>query len=103
MQSTNGAKAVSGTDAGGHYTEGESANGTKYASQNGNVYKNTGNGWQQTQPKSDYDQKSSSGWGQQEKSGGSSAFGGHENGWQSQAESARGSWSRGGGGGWGRR
>jgi hypothetical protein len=105
MQSTNGAKAASGTDAGGHYTEGETASGTKYASQNGNVYKNTGNGWQQTQPKSNYNSASSSaesrGWGQQEKSGGSSAYGG--NGWQSRSESARGSWSRGGGGGWGRR
>src|SRR6516165_7063033 len=81
MQSTNGAKAASGTTASGqHYAEGESASGTKYAEQNGNVYKNTGNGWQQTQPKSNYEQGSSSatsrGWGQQEKSGGSSAFGG---------------------------
>jgi hypothetical protein len=109
-QSTNGAKAVSGTNASGqHYAEGESANGTKYAEQNGNVYKNTGSGWQQTQPKSNsnYEQKSgstSSGWGQGEKSGGSSAYGGgSSNGWQSRAESARGSYSRGGGGGWGRR
>jgi hypothetical protein len=108
MQSSNGAKGATGTDANGHYAEGESANGTKYAEQNGNVYKNTGSGWQQTQPKSNYDQKtgsssgsSSRGWGQQEKSGGSSSFGG--NGWQSRAESSRGSWSRGGGGGWGRR
>jgi hypothetical protein len=111
MQSTNGAKGVSGTTASGqHYAEGESASGTKYAEQNGNVYKNTGNGWQQTQPKSNYDQKtpsgsssSSKGWGQRERSGGSSAFGGHGNGWQSRSESARGSSSRGGGGGWGRR
>jgi len=111
MQSTNGAKAVSGTNASGqHYSEGETASGTKYAEQNGNVYKNTGNGWQQTQPKSNYDQKTSStsssssrGWGQQEKSGGSSAFGGSGSGWQSRSESARGSSSRGGGGGWGRR
>jgi Protein of unknown function (DUF3300) len=108
MQSTNGARAVSGTSANGqHYAEGESANGTKYAEQNGNVYKNTGSGWQQNQPKSNYNQGSSSadskGWGQQEKSGGSSAFGGGGSGWQSRAESARGSYSRGGGGGWGRR
>jgi len=116
MQSTNGAKGVSGTDANGHFAEGESSSGTKYAEQNGNVYKNTGSGWQQTQSKSNYDQKtstvsspaassaaSSKGWGQQEKSGGSSAFGGSTNGWQSRAESARGSASRGGGGGWGGR
>jgi Protein of unknown function (DUF3300) len=104
MQSTNGAKAVSGTSASGeHYAEGESANGTKYAEQNGNVYKNTGSGWQQTQPKSNNDQKTSSGWGQQAKSGGSSAFGGSGSGWQSRAESARGSYSHGGGGGWSRK
>src|SRR5215469_15081022 len=111
MQSTNGAKAASGTTASGqHYAEGESASGTKYAEQNGNVYKNTGSGWQQTQPKSNYDQKtnstnssSSRGWGEQEKSGGSSAYGGRGSGWQSRSESARGSYSRGGGGGWGRR
>jgi len=111
MQSTNGAKAVSGTNASGqHYAEGETSSGTKYAEQNGNVYKNTGSGWQQTQPKSNYDQKTSStsssssrGWGQQEKSGGSSAFGGSGSGWQSRSESARGSSSRGGDGAWGRR
>ena len=108
MQSTNGTKAVSGTNASGqHYAEGETASGTKYADQNGNVYKNTGNGWQQTQPKSNYNSSNSAasrGWGQQEKSGGSSAFGGtSSSGWQSRAESARGSWSRGGGGGWSRR
>ena len=109
MQSTNGAKAASGTTASGqHYAEGETASGTKYAEQNGNVYKNTGSGgWQQTQPKSNYNSGNSSaeskGWGQQERSGGSSAFGGSGNGWQSRSESARGSFSRGGGGGWGRR
>jgi hypothetical protein len=108
MESTNGAKAASGTTASGqHYAEGESANGTKYAAQNGNVYKNSGSGWQQTQPKSNYESGSNSaaskGWGQQEKSGGSSAYGGSGNGWQSRAESARGSASRGGGGGWRRR
>jgi len=108
MQSTNGAKAVSGTSASGqHYAEGETSSGTKYAEQNGNVYKDTGSGWQQTQPKSNYNSESNSaaskGWGQQEKSGGSSAYGGSSNGWQSRAESARGSASRGGGGGWSRR
>jgi hypothetical protein len=112
MQSTNGAKAASGTNASGqHYDEGETSSGTKYAEQNGNVYKNTGSGWQQTQPKSNYDQGTSSGsssaaskgWGQQEKSGGSSAYGGSRSGWQSRQESSRGSYSRGGGGGWSRR
>jgi hypothetical protein len=113
MQSTNGAKAVSGTNASGqHYAEGETANGEKYAAGNGNVYKNTGSGWQQTQGSStktasnlSSESASSSaaakGWGQQQKSSGSSAFEG--NGWQSRAESARGSESRGGGGWGGRR
>jgi hypothetical protein len=99
MQSTNGAKAVSGTTANGqHYSEGESANGTKYATQNGNVYKNTGSGWDQTHSTNS---ASSKGWGEQPKSGGSSAFGGGSSGWQSREDSARGSWSRGGGGGGG--
>ena len=105
MQSTNGAKAASGTDAAGHYTEGETASGTKYASQNGNVYKNTGSGWQQTQPKSNYDQHDSSasssssrGWGDEDKSGGRSSSWGGDSGWKSREDSSRGSYSRGGGG-----
>jgi hypothetical protein len=102
---------------------GQTANGDKYAAANGNVYKNTGSGWNQTQgapkstssyssaPKSTSSYSGSSasssaaakGYGGQEKSGGSSAFGGGGGGWQSKQESARGSASRGGGGGWGGR
>ena len=90
---------------------GQTANGNKYAAANGNVYKNTGSGWQQTQgtPKStsSYSGANSAaarGWGGQEKSSGSSAFGGGGGGgWQSREASARGSASRGGGGGWGGR
>jgi Protein of unknown function (DUF3300) len=106
---------------------GQTANGNKYAAANGNVYKNTGSGWNQTQgaPKStssysgssSYNKSASSysgantaasrGYGGQEKSSGSSAFGGGGGGggggWQSRQESARGSASRGGGGGWGGR
>jgi hypothetical protein len=122
MQSTNGAKAAAGTNANGNYAAGESANGTKYAEQNGNVYKNSGSGWQQTQgssnshsnsgysSESNYSHSGSSysggssadskGWGQQDKSGGSSMSG---NGWQSREDSSRGWSSRGGGGGWGGR
>ncbi len=102
----------------------QTANGNKYATANGNVYKNTGSGWSQTQgapkstssyssaPKSTSSYSGSSasssaaakGYGGQEKSGGSSAFGGGaSSGWQSRADSARGSASRGGGGGWGGR
>jgi hypothetical protein len=121
-QSTNGAKGAAGTNANGNYAAGESANGTKYAEQNGNVYKNSGSGWQQTQGNSnshsnssysgssDYSHSGSSysgsssadskGWGGQEKSGGGSdSFSG--NGWQSRQDSSRGWSSRGGGGGWG--
>jgi Protein of unknown function (DUF3300) len=103
----------------------QTANGNKYATANGNVYKNTGSGWNQTQgtPKStssysgssSYNKSSSSysgsnsaasrGYGGQERSSGSSAFGGGSGGggWQSRQDSARGSASRGGGGGWGGR
>jgi Protein of unknown function (DUF3300) len=92
----------------------QTANGNKYAAANGNVYKNTGSGWNQTQgtPKSTSSYSGSSasssaaahGYGGGEKSGGSSAWGGGGgSGWQSRADSARGSASRGGGGGWGGR
>jgi hypothetical protein len=88
----------------------QTANGDKYAAANGNVYKNTGSGWNQTQgaPKS-YSSASSSaeakGYGGGEaRSGGSSAWGGGGGGgWESRQESARGSASRGGGGWGGRR
>ncbi|HTC74244.1 MAG TPA: DUF3300 domain-containing protein [Edaphobacter sp.] len=99
---------------------GQTANGNKYATANGNVYKNTGSGWNQTQgtPKSTssysgsstYNKSASSysgansaasrGYGGQEKSSGTSAFGGgggSGGGWQSRQESARGSASRSGG------
>jgi hypothetical protein len=120
VQTSNGGKAVAGTGANGNYAAGESANGTKYAESNGNVYKNSGSGWQQTQGSSnshsnssysgssDYNHSGSGysgsssadskGWGGQEKSGGSSMSG---NGWQSREDSSRGWSSRGGGGGWG--
>ena len=94
----------------------QTANGNKYAAANGNVYKNTGSGWNQTQgtpkstssyssaPKSTSSYSGSSasnsaaarGYGGQEKSSGSSAFGGGGGGgWQSRQASARGSASRG--------
>jgi hypothetical protein len=88
----------------------QTANGNKYAAANGNVYKNTGSGWNQTQgtPKSpsSYSGANSAaakGYGGQEKSGSSAFSGGGGGGWQSRADSARGSASRGGGGGWGGR
>jgi hypothetical protein len=110
-QSTTGAKGVAESGARGNAAAGETSSGTKYAEENGNVYKNSGSGWQQTQgtPKSGSsysgasgsNSAASKGWGQEQKSSGSSAYGGSGNGWQSRAESARGSASRGGGGGWG--
>ncbi len=86
----------------------QTANGNKYAAANGNVYKNTGSGWNQTQGTphntSSYSGANSAaakGYGEQPKSTGASAFGGGGGGggWQSRQESARGSYSRGGGGG----
>jgi hypothetical protein len=90
---------------------GQTANGNKYAAANGNVYKNTGSGWNQTQgtPRStsSYSGANSAaarGYGGQERSSQTSAFGGGGGGgWQSRQASARGSASRGGGGGWGGR
>jgi hypothetical protein len=111
VQTSGGGKGIAATGANGSGAAGQTANGNKYAAANGNVYKNTGNGWQQSQgtPKSSSNYAGSNsaaakGWGQQEKSGGSSAFsGGGGGGWQSRGASARGSASRGGGGGWGGR
>jgi hypothetical protein len=74
----------------------QTANGNKYAAANGNVYKNTGSGWNQTQG------TASRGYGAQEHSG-SSAFGGGGSGWQARQASARGAASREGGGFRGRR
>jgi hypothetical protein len=98
VQTSAGGKGVAGTGAYGSAAAGQTASGNKYAAANGNVYKNSGSGWQQTQGSA-----ASRGYGGQEKSSGSSAFSGGESGggggWQSRAESARGSASRGGGGG----
>jgi len=107
MQNTAGGRAVAGagvngnsgvagqTANGNRYAGGQAANGNKYAAANGNVYKNTGSGWQQTQG------SSSRGYGAQQHSSG--AFGGSGSGWQSRADSARGEASRGGGGRFGGR
>ena len=94
----NGNSAAAGQTANGNrYAAGQTANGNKYATQNGNVYKDTGSGWQQTQPQkstSSYSGANSAaarGYGGQERSSGSSAFGGGGSGWQSREDSARGS------------
>ena len=103
VQTSQGGRGIAGANANGNYAAGQAANGNKYASANGNEYRNTGSGWQKdTNGSWNNVQKpsssSSNGWGQREGGRGSSAFGG--GGWQSRADSARGSMSRGGGGGW---
>jgi hypothetical protein len=101
VQTTNGGKAVGSSGVNGNYGAAQGANGDKYAAANGNVYKNSGSGWTQTQGtphNQTYSQPASAesrGWGGQEHSGSSAMSG---SGWQSRAESARGSYSRGGGG-----
>jgi hypothetical protein len=98
IKTSNGASAYGASGKYNSAAVGQAANGDKYAAANGNTYKNTGSGWQNTSG-----QKSgASGWGGQAKSGGSSAFGGSSGGgWGARSDSARGSASMGGGGGWG--
>jgi hypothetical protein len=111
-QTTAGGSAAAATGKYGNSgAVGETANGNKYAAANGNVYKNTGSGWNQTQGTphstptnySGANSAASHGYGSQEHSGGgSSAWGGGSSGWQSREASARGAESRSGGGGGGR-
>jgi hypothetical protein len=102
VQTSNGGKAVGASGQYNSAAVGKTANGNKYATADGKAFSNTGSGWQQRAGSSDDALKStSSGWGQAEKSGGSSAFGDRGGGWDSRADSARGFASRGGGGGWG--
>ena len=103
VQTSAGGRGAAATGANGNSAAaGQTANGNKYAAQNGNVYKDTGSGWQQTQPQkptSSYSGTNSAaarGYGGQERSSGSSAFGGGGSGWQSRQDSARGSTSRSG-------
>jgi hypothetical protein len=112
VHTTNGGSAYGASGKYGNSAAvGQTANGDKYATANGNTYKNTGTGWSgnsnntQKYNSSSYSsaqKSSSSGWGGQEKSGGSSAFGGASGGgWDSKSASARGSASTGRSGGWG--
>jgi hypothetical protein len=102
VETSNGGRAAASSGVNGNYAAGQNASGDKFAAANGNVYQNNGSGWHQTagtphnqttaaQPAS----AESRGWGGQQRTGSSSALGG--SGWQSRAESARGSASRGGG------
>ena len=101
VQTSNGGRGVAATGANGNSAAaGQTANGNKYAAANGNVYQNTGSGWQQTQGTSrnaNYSAPNSPaarGYGAQQPASGSSAFGGSGSGWQSQQDSARGASSR---------
>jgi hypothetical protein len=89
------------SDANGTVGTAESSNGNKYATANGNAYKNTGSGWQSAGSNSD----GAHGWGDSGgDSRGSTAFSGSSGGgWGSRSSSARGWGSSGGGGGWGGR
>jgi len=94
------------SDANGTVAGASTSNGNKYATANGNAYKNTGSGWQSAGSSSD----AAHGWGESGQShSDSSAFSGwgsHSGdsgggGWGSRSSSAQGWGSRGGGGGWG--
>ena len=96
------------SDANGTVGTAESSNGNKYATANGNVYKNTGSGWEGSNSNS----SAAHGWGSSSdsdyhSSGSSSAFSGWgsksggDSGWGSRSASSQGWSSRGGGGGWG--
>ncbi|HTS06238.1 MAG TPA: DUF3300 domain-containing protein [Candidatus Eisenbacteria bacterium] len=94
VHTTNGGSAYAASGKYGNSAAvGQTANGDKYAAANGNTYKNTGSGW--TGNANNTHQRAS-GWGGQERSGGSTAFsGGGGGGWESRSASARGSASRG--------
>jgi Protein of unknown function (DUF3300) len=94
------------SDANGTVGAAETSNGNRYAAANGNVYKNSGSGWEGANSNATH------GWGSgsdsdYHSSGSSSAFSGWgshsggDSGWGSRSSSGQGWGSRGGGGGWG--
>ena len=102
VETSNGGRLAASSGVNGNYAAGQTASGDKFAAANGNVYQNNGSGWHQTAGTSHNQTTSaqpasaeSRGWGGQQRTGSSSALGG--SGWQSRAESARGSASRAGG------
>ena len=100
MQTSSGAKAGAASTAYGNSAAAKTASGNEYAAHNGNVYKNTGSGWQSANKSSFNNADAARGWGQKE-GGGASAFGDKSGGWGAREASSRGWDSRGGGGGWG--
>jgi hypothetical protein len=110
VHTTNGGSAYGASGKYGNSAAvGQTANGDKYATANGNTYKNTGSGWTGNSNNTQHSSSSysgssaSKGYGGQEKSSSSAFGGGGGGGWQSRSESARGASSMGGGGGWGGR
>jgi hypothetical protein len=96
------------SDANGTVGTAESSNGNKYATANGNAYKNTGSGWEGANSNSDaahgYGSSSGSDYHSSDSSSAFSGWGSHsggDSGWGSKSSSAQGWSSRGGGGGWG--
>jgi hypothetical protein len=96
------------SDANGTVAGASTSNGNRYATADGNAYKNTGSGWQSAGSNSD----AAKGWGGSDSdahSSSSSAFSGWgshsgdsgDGGWGSRSSSSQGWASRGGGGGWG--
>jgi Protein of unknown function (DUF3300) len=96
------------SDANGTVGTAESSNGNKYATANGNAYKNTGSGWEGANSNSSaahgYGSSSGSDYHSSDSSSAFSGWGSHsggDSGWGSRSSSAQGWGSRGGGGGWG--
>ena len=108
VQTSAGGKGAAASGAyGNNVAAGQAANGNKYAAANGNIYKNTGNGWNQTQGTphntSGANSAAARGYGGEARSTPTAFGGGVGGGWQARQASARGSVSRGGGGFAGRR
>jgi hypothetical protein len=115
MQATNGASAYGASGKNGNSAAvGQTANGNKYATANGNTYSNTGSGWNgnsnnTSKSGSSYNQ-SNSGSSNSYKSSGSSSYSGQNasksssassSGWGSQEKSSGSSAFSSGSGGWG--
>jgi hypothetical protein len=92
IQTSNGGKAVGASGKYNSAAVGQTASGNKYATANGNVYSNTGSGWNQ---KSASSNNTAKGWGQPDTGSRSSAFSSGGGGWQSARASARGAASMG--------
>jgi hypothetical protein len=95
------------SDANGTIGTAETSSGNRYATANGNAYKNTGSGWQHAGSSDSAHGWGGDGGGWDSHGGSSSAFSGWgshsggDSGWGSRSSSAQGWGSRGGGGGWG--